>query len=144
MAPADRASAVALDGWEFFDQGLIDAASGRQHLTGEQVLATLARIHRYHRCVFLTPPWREIFMVDRERRHAFGTAVAEYSGLLQVYPSPGYGPIVLPKLGWRNGPTSAADAAVSLPLHRYKPSDSGVRGPWLIGLQVVESNLALG
>lgn len=98
MALADRAS-VALDGWEFVDRGLIGAASGLQHLTGEQVLATLARIHRYHRCAFLTPPWREIFMVDRERRHAFGTAVAEYSRLLQVYPSLRYGPIVLPKLG---------------------------------------------
>jgi hypothetical protein len=115
-------------------------------LTGEQVLATLARVHRYHRRVFLTPPWPEIFVVDRERRHAFGTAVAEYLRLLQIYPWLGYDPIVLPKFGWRNGPTSAGDAgdaAVSLPLHRYKPSDSGVRGPRLIGLQVVASNLAL-
>ena len=38
MALADRASAIASDGWVFFDRGLIDAAAGLQHLTGEPLL----------------------------------------------------------------------------------------------------------
>ena len=98
MALADRASAV-LNGWVFFDRGLIDAAAGLEHLTGEQVLATLGRAHRYHRHVFLTPPWPEIYVTDLERRHDFIAALAEYSRLLEAYPSLGYELIVLPKVG---------------------------------------------
>jgi predicted ATPase len=52
MALADRASAAARDGWVFFDLGLIDAAAGLQHLTGEPVLVALGQSHRYHKCVF--------------------------------------------------------------------------------------------
>jgi len=99
MALADRASAAALNGWVFFDRGLIDAAAGLEHLTGEQVLATLGRAHRYHRHVFLTPPWPEIYVTDLERRHDFNAALAEYSRLLEAYPSLGYELIVLPKVG---------------------------------------------
>ena len=57
MARGDYASAAALDGWVFFDRGLVDAAAALQYLTGEQALADLAHSHRYHRRVFLTPPW---------------------------------------------------------------------------------------
>src|SRR5271170_7352603 len=45
MALADRASAGALDGWVFFDRGLIDAAAGLQHLTSEPALAALGQSH---------------------------------------------------------------------------------------------------
>jgi hypothetical protein len=43
MALADRVSAGTLDGWVFFDRGLVDAAAGLQHLTGEPVLAELGQ-----------------------------------------------------------------------------------------------------
>lgn len=99
MALADRASAAGSSGWVFFDRGLIDAASGLEHLTGEPVLAALARSHRYHRRVFLAPPWPEIYVTDAERRHGLDAALAEYSRLLQVYPSLGYDVSVLPKVG---------------------------------------------
>jgi predicted ATPase len=69
LALADRASAGALDGWVFFDRGLIDAAAGLQHLTGEPVLTALGQSHRYHCRVFLAPPWPEIYVTDPERRH---------------------------------------------------------------------------
>jgi predicted ATPase len=99
MALADRATAAALDGWVFFDRGLIDAAAALQHLTGEPLLPTLAQSHRYHRRVFLAPPWPEIYTTDPERRHGFDAALAEYSRLLKVYPSLGYEIVVLPKVG---------------------------------------------
>jgi predicted ATPase len=98
MALADRASAAALDGWVFFDRGLIDAAAGLQHLTGEPVLAALGQSHRYHRRVFLTPPWPEIYVTDSERRHGLNAAVAEYQRLLDVYPSLNYEVTILPKV----------------------------------------------
>jgi len=98
MARGDFASAAAVDGWVFFDRGLVDAAAGLQDLTGEQVLEQLARSHRYHRRVFFTPPWPELYVTDSERRHDFTTALAEYSRLLQVYPSLGYELVVLPRV----------------------------------------------
>ena len=98
MALADRVAAGALDGWVFFDRGLVDAAAGLQHLTGEPVLAALGETYRYHRRVFLTPPWPEIYVTDRERRHGLGAALAEYSRLLEAYPSLGYEVSILPKV----------------------------------------------
>jgi predicted ATPase len=97
MALADRASAAALNGWVFFDRGLIDAAAGLQLLTGEPALAALGQSHRYHRRVFLTPPWPEIYVTDSERRHSLNAAVAEYQRLLDLYPSLSYEVTILPK-----------------------------------------------
>ncbi|MEJ0078676.1 MAG: AAA family ATPase [Alphaproteobacteria bacterium] len=98
MALADRASASARKGWVFFDRGLVDAAAALQHLTGEPALQPLRQSHRYHRRVFLAPPWREIYVTDPERRHRFDAALAEYSRLRKAYPSLGYEVFVLPKV----------------------------------------------
>ena len=98
IALADRRSAAALNGWVFFDRGLVDAAAGLEHLTGKPVLTTLDQSHRYHRRVFLAPPWPEIYATDTERRHSFDAAVAEYSRLLRTYPSLGYDVVILPKV----------------------------------------------
>jgi len=99
LALSDQASAGALDGWVFFDRGLIAAAAALQYLTGEPVLAALDQSHRYHRRVFLTPPWPEIYVIDAERRHGLDRALAEYCRLLEVYPSLGYEISILPKIG---------------------------------------------
>jgi predicted ATPase len=99
MALRDWQSARAREGWVFFDRGLVDAAAGLQHVTGEPVLELLGRSHRYHRRVFLTPPWPEIFVTDPERRHGLDAAVAEYARLLETYASLGYEVLVLPKVG---------------------------------------------
>src|ERR1700731_4002644 len=44
----------------------------------------LSQSHRYHRRVFLTPPWPEIYVTDPERRHGLEKALAEYCRLLEV------------------------------------------------------------
>lgn len=98
MALADRAAAGDQPGWVFFDRGLVDAASALQHMTGEPALETLARPHPYHRRVFLTPPWPEIYGTDPERRHGLDAASAEYERLLEAYPALGYEVVVLPKV----------------------------------------------
>ena len=99
LAIADRrAAADRPAGWVFFDRGLVDAAAALQHLTGEPSLDTLGQAYRYHRRVFLAPPWPEIYVTDAERRHGFDQAIAEYHRLLVVYPSLGYEVIVLPKV----------------------------------------------
>ena len=94
----DRVAAERWSGWVFFDRGLIDVAAALQHLTGEPVVNELRHLHRYNRHVFLTPPWREIYKTDQERRHGFTEAVAEYDRLREVYPCLGYEISILPKI----------------------------------------------
>ncbi|NTF42143.1 AAA family ATPase [Rhizobium rhizogenes] len=96
---ADREAAAKLPGIIFFDRGLIDAASALQKLTGEPALTTLGQSHRYNRHVFLTPPWPEIYVGDRERRHDLSEAIAEYDRLTVDYPALGYQVHILPKIG---------------------------------------------
>jgi predicted ATPase len=99
VALADRAAASRLGGWVFFDRGLVDAAAALKHLTGEPALTTLGEEHRYHRRVFIAPPWPEIYVNDPERRHGYDDAVLEHDRLVGVYPSLGYETVVLPKTG---------------------------------------------
>ncbi|MDV3457186.1 AAA family ATPase [Sphingomonas sp. HF-S4] len=98
MAIADRAAAEAMPGPIFFDRGLIDAAIALEHATGEAVAAPMADAHRYHRKVFLAPPWPEIWVKDEERRHDLTSAEAEYDRLARAYPAFGYETLVLPKV----------------------------------------------
>jgi predicted ATPase len=98
-ALADRSAAESLDGWVFFDRGLVDAAAALQHLTGEPALATLCQPSRYHQRVFLAPPWPEIYRTDPERRHGLDVAMTEYPRLLKAYTSLGYEISILPKVG---------------------------------------------
>jgi predicted ATPase len=99
MATADRAAAEVMPGWVFFDRGLIDAAVALEHATGEAVVERLALAHPYHRKVFLTPPWPEIWTGDRARLHDLADAEAEYARLVRAWPALGYAVHVLPKVG---------------------------------------------
>jgi predicted ATPase len=98
MALADRTTAEGLDGWVFFDRGLVDAAAALEQATGEAVLEPLGRAYRFHERVFLTPPWPEIYVNDLERPHDFEAARAEYERLLEVYERLGYAVSILPKI----------------------------------------------
>lgn len=53
--------------------------------------------YRYHRRIFLAPPWREIFVNDPERRHDFGAATREFEALTSFLPRAGYGVVEIPK-----------------------------------------------
>ena len=98
LALADLAATDAHGGWVFFDRGLIDAVAAFEHLTREPGLAAVPQKRRFHRRVFLAPPWPEIYVNDNERRHSFNEAVAEYHRLLEVYPALGYEVTILPKI----------------------------------------------
>jgi predicted ATPase len=96
---SSQAAGVRQAGWVFFDRGIIDAAAAIAHLTGEPALAAIGQTYWYHRRVFLTPPWPELYATDEERRHDFEAALGEYARLLEVYPSLGYEVYILPKVG---------------------------------------------
>jgi len=98
LAQADHDAAHLTRGRVFFDRGVIDAAAGLRHLTGQPDLAAVARRYRHNRQVFLVPPWPEIHVTDAERRHGMGEAVAEYDRLAATYPALGYEVIVLPRV----------------------------------------------
>jgi predicted ATPase len=97
MALDDRRKAQAAGGWVFFDRGLIDAVSGLEATTGVPALAEYGEAHRYHRKVFLTPPWPEIYETDAERKHGYEQALAEYARLVRDYGRLGYEPVEVPK-----------------------------------------------
>lgn len=97
MARADLAAAAALKEWVFFDRGLVDAAVALEHAGGEPARDTIGA-QRFHRRVFLTPPWREIYVADEERPHAWTAAVDEYERLQTAYPKLGYETVILPKI----------------------------------------------
>ncbi len=97
MALGDLEVVENLDGWLFFDRGLVDAAAALEHATGEAALEPLGRAHRYHARVFLTPPWPEIYANDPERPQGFEAALAEYERLLAAYAALDYAVTILPK-----------------------------------------------
>jgi predicted ATPase len=82
-----------------FDRSLVECV-GWSRLVNVPTLEhhrAAARIYRYAKKVFVTPPWKEIFRQDEERRHTFEDALAEYALSLKVYPELGYELIEIPK-----------------------------------------------
>ncbi len=87
------------DGPVFFDRGVPDVA-GYRRLVGLPVSAALdeaASRLRYHRRVFVAPPWPEIFHADAERRQDLAEAVRTCEAMRAVYAEYGYEVVELPR-----------------------------------------------
>ncbi|AYZ65961.1 ATPase [Burkholderia multivorans] len=83
----------------FFDRGVPDVI-GYLRLSGLAVPAhaeAAARRFRYHRRVFIAPPWPDIYAQDAERRQDFAEAVRTYEAMVECYASYGYRLIELPR-----------------------------------------------
>lgn len=90
--------AAQLPGPVFCDRGVVDVL-GYLRLIGLPVPAHVqkaAELFRYHRRVFVAPPWRDIFTQDTERKQDFDEAVRTCATLAETYTSLGYELIVLP------------------------------------------------
>jgi predicted ATPase len=98
MAKSDYAAASGNPRWTFFDRGLFDAISALGQLNGTGIRPELLAAYPYHRLVFLTPPWPEIYQTDGERQHGLAAAEVEYERLHREYPTLGYEVILLPKV----------------------------------------------
>ena len=84
----------------FFDRGVPDII-GYLRLIGLPVpehLQKAAAEFRYHRTVFIAPPWREIFRQDVERKQDFNEAQHTYESLQKTYAELGYNLIELPRV----------------------------------------------
>jgi predicted ATPase len=80
----------------FFDRGIIDALQLNQ--SQPDYFRNAADKFRYHRLVFLVPPWEEIFASDAERKHDFELAKKEFDELLIKYKNFGYETVLIPKV----------------------------------------------
>ena len=98
MASVDRECMKNARGWVFFDRGLVDAAAALEYATGVAVTETLDGQARFHRQVFLTPPWPEIYRTDDERQMDMQEGIAEYHRLLDVFERLGYEAVIMPKV----------------------------------------------
>ncbi len=47
--------------------------------------------------MFIAPPWKEIYLQDKERQQTFDEAVATYQAMLAIYRQYNYTLIELPK-----------------------------------------------
>ncbi|WP_143306253.1 AAA family ATPase [Chitinophaga vietnamensis] len=79
----------------FFDRGIPDALCYAQ-LTGAAVEDYYAQKYRYHRKVFLLPPWRAIYTTDTERKQSWEEAVQTYQLMVHTYQHYGYDTIEIP------------------------------------------------
>lgn len=82
----------------FFDRGIPDLV-GYHLLLGWPVpdhVAAAARRFRYHRRVFIAPPWPEIYANDSERHQDFAEAVRTHDAMAAAYTQLGYELTALP------------------------------------------------
>jgi predicted ATPase len=92
--------AEQLTGPIFFDRGVPDVL-GYLRLSNLPVPAYFekaAQTFRYHRRVFIAPPWPEIFQPDRERKQDFEEAVRTYEALAATYQALQYELVELPRV----------------------------------------------
>jgi predicted ATPase len=83
----------------FFDRGVPDTI-GYLRLTGIAVPAHMHRAalrFRYSPKVFVTPPWREIFVRDDERSQTWEEAVRTHDIMVETYAGLGYEPVAVPR-----------------------------------------------
>ena len=83
----------------FFDRGVVDGIAFLRFL-GLAVPSHLARVAamcRYAGRVFMTPPWRALFINEAERNKTFDQAVGEYDALIATYDQLGYQVVDIPR-----------------------------------------------
>ncbi|TYR35302.1 AAA family ATPase [Sphingobacterium phlebotomi] len=88
------------DTYTFFDRGLPDVIGYLKlcELPVPDHLWLATKRNRYHNKVFITPPWPEIYVNDKERKQSLEEAIATYEAMAEVYATLGYTIIEIPKL----------------------------------------------
>lgn len=82
-----------------FDRGVVELV-GYFWMLGRPVpphVHAAAQAFRYHRRVFVAPPWPEIYERDAERRQTLDEAVRAYECCVEVYTEYGYELVTLPR-----------------------------------------------
>ncbi len=82
-----------------FDRGIPDVI-GYSHIINAPVPAMLKAAAwelRYNTRVFITPPWKDIYENDAERKQTFSESVAVHEMMVNVYTTYGYTLVELPR-----------------------------------------------
>ena len=83
----------------FFDRGIVEALAYSRLLglpVPEEWLAVVERC-RYARTVLVTPPWREVFGNDGERRKTWAEVLDDHRATVEAYAAFGYRPVEVPR-----------------------------------------------
>jgi predicted ATPase len=91
--------ALAWPGPVLCDRGIPDLV-GYHLLRGRAVpehVREAARRYRYHRRVFVAPPWPEIYTADEERHQSEEEAERTHRAMAEAYPAYGYEVVELPR-----------------------------------------------
>lgn len=92
QARKDFESTASNTTYTFFDRGLPDTI-GYLKLSGlsisKQMLLDAEQL-RYSDKIFITPPWKDIYINDSERTQTFQQAVETYNVMLELYNKLGY------------------------------------------------------
>jgi len=82
----------------FFDRGIVDvlAYMKKDNLLIPAHYIEAAAAHHYNQLVFLTPPWKEIYLKDEERKEDFENAQLVHQVIEQTYNQLGYQTINIP------------------------------------------------
>lgn len=89
----------AKDNMIFFDRSFLDAISyykthaKKDFAFYDELIDKL----KFSNPVLMTPPWKEIFSEDSERKHSYESAISEYDRLKRFYPNHGYTVIDVPQ-----------------------------------------------
>ena len=88
------------DSVAFADRGIVDQLAFARHKgfgSPENLLRNAAK-YRYAQTVFVTPPWKEIFINDRIRTETFDEAANIHQRIIETYEDLNYKIIELPLL----------------------------------------------
>ncbi len=100
MAVNDFNQSLTRDVTTFFDRGIGDVIGYLQwcKIPVPTRYWDAAKTLRYCRHVFMTPPWREIYQMDSERKQSFSEAIDTFETMKIVYKQLDYHLVELPKV----------------------------------------------
>ena len=76
----------------FFDRGIPELIGYCRLIKSDipDYLRNAAKLFRYNQKVFITPPWKEIYLHDKERKQSWEEAVDTYHRVAESYTETGY------------------------------------------------------
>lgn len=83
----------------FVDRGLPDCIAyiNSQNLKVPETLTLFDHHHYYHKDIFLLPPWKSIYVKDKQRQQSFKEALLIHKKIVSIYSKLNFNIIELPK-----------------------------------------------
>jgi len=90
----------AIDEIEFYDRGIIDSFA---YLLKDKIpiiknWRSIADNYKYFNTVFITPPWEDIYINDKERKEDFKNATEIHNYMIEAYNLYSYKVCIIPKM----------------------------------------------